>query len=39
MNIGVIGVNHNSAPISVREKVSFTDTKKIRNKISFVKID
>lgn len=29
MNIGVIGVNHNSAPISVREKVSFTDTKKI----------
>lgn len=29
MDIGVIGVNHNSAPISVREKVSFTDTKKI----------
>ena len=29
MDIGVIGVNHNLAPISVREKVSFTDTRKI----------
>ena len=29
MDIGVIGVNHNLAPISVREKVSFTDTQKI----------
>lgn len=31
MNIGVIGVNHNSAPISIRERVSFTDTKKIES--------
>ncbi len=29
MNIGVIGVNHNGAPINIREKVSFTDTEKI----------
>lgn len=29
MDIGVIGVNHNLAPISVREKVSFTETRKI----------
>lgn len=29
MNIGVVGVNHNLTPINVREKVSFTDTKKI----------
>lgn len=29
MNIAVVGVNHNTAPISIREKVSFTDTKKI----------
>lgn len=29
MNIGVVGVNHNLAPINVREVVSFTDTKKI----------
>lgn len=29
MNIGVVGVNHNLAPIIVREAVSFTDTKKI----------
>lgn len=29
MEIGVIGINHHLAPISVREKVSFTDTKKI----------
>ena len=29
MNIGVVGVNHNLAPINVREAVSFTDTKKI----------
>ena len=29
MNIGVGGVNHNWAPINVREAVSFTDTKKI----------
>lgn len=29
MDIGVIGVNHNLAPISIREKVSFTDTRKI----------
>ena len=28
-NIGVVGVNHNLAPINVREAVSFTDTKKI----------
>ena len=29
MNIGVVGVNHNLAPINVRESVAFTDTKKI----------
>ncbi|CEI74120.1 MULTISPECIES: glutamyl-tRNA reductase [Romboutsia] len=29
MNIGVIGVNHNVAPIEIREKVSFTDIQKI----------
>ena len=29
MNIGVIGVNHNLAPINIREKVSFTDVQKI----------
>ena len=29
MHIGVVGVNHNLAPINVREAVSFTDTKKI----------
>ena len=29
MNIGVIGVNHNLAPINIREKVSFTDIQKI----------
>lgn len=29
MNIGVIGINHNLAPINVREKVSFTDVQKI----------
>ena len=29
MDIGVVGVNHNLAPINVRESVSFTDTKKI----------
>ncbi|WP_425446727.1 glutamyl-tRNA reductase [Dethiothermospora halolimnae] len=29
MNIAVIGLNHNNAPIEIREKVSFTDTKKI----------
>ena len=29
MNIGVVGVNHNLAPINIREAVSFTDTKKI----------
>lgn len=29
MNIAVIGINHNKASISIREKVSFTDTKKI----------
>ena len=29
MNIGVVVVNHNLAPINVREAVSFTDTKKI----------
>ena len=31
MNIGVVGVNHNLAPINVREVVSFTDTKKIED--------
>lgn len=29
MNIGVIGVNHNLAPINIREHVSFTDIQKI----------
>lgn len=29
MDIGVIGVNHNVAPIEIREKVSFTDIQKI----------
>lgn len=29
MSIGVVGVNHNLAPINIREGVSFTDTKKI----------
>ena len=29
MNIGVVGVNHNVAPIDIREKVSFTDVLKI----------
>ena len=29
MNIGVIGVSHNLAPINIREKVSFTDIQKI----------
>ncbi|WP_434798445.1 glutamyl-tRNA reductase [Terrisporobacter vanillatitrophus] len=29
MNIAVIGINHNLSSISIREKVSFTDTKKI----------
>lgn len=29
MSIGVIGVNHNLAPINIREKVSFTDTQRI----------
>lgn len=29
MNIAVIGINHNLSPISIREQVSFTDTKKI----------
>lgn len=29
MNIAVIGINHNLSPISIREKLSFTDTKKI----------
>ena len=29
MNIAVIGINHNLSPISIRERVSFTDTKKI----------
>lgn len=29
MNIGVVGVNHNLAPISIREGVSFTDLQKI----------
>lgn len=28
-HIGVIGINHKLAPISIRERVSFTDTKKI----------
>ena len=34
MNIGVVGVNHNLAPINVREAVSFTDTKKIEAIVS-----
>ena len=29
MNIGVIGINHNLAPINIRESVSFTDVQKI----------
>ena len=29
MNIGVIGINHNLAPINIREQVSFTDIQKI----------
>lgn len=29
MNIAVIGMNHNLAPINIRERVSFTDTNKI----------
>lgn len=29
MSIGVIGINHNLAPINIREKVSFTDTQRI----------
>lgn len=29
MNIGVIGINHNLAPINIRENVSFTDVQKI----------
>ncbi|MFI3210867.1 MAG: glutamyl-tRNA reductase [Peptostreptococcaceae bacterium] len=29
MNFGVIGINHNYAPIEIREKVAFIDTKKI----------
>ncbi len=29
MNIGVVGVNHNVAPIDIREKVSFNDVFKI----------
>lgn len=29
MDIAVIGINHNLSPIGIREKVSFTDTKKI----------
>ena len=29
MNIGVIGINHNLAPINIREHVSFTDIQKI----------
>ena len=29
MNIGVIGLNHNLAPINIREHVSFTDIQKI----------
>lgn len=28
-NIGVVGVNHKLTPINIRERVSFTDTKKI----------
>ena len=29
MNIAVVGINHNLSPISIREKVSFTDANKI----------
>lgn len=29
MNIGVVGINHNVAPIEIREMVSFTDSQKI----------
>lgn len=29
MRVGVVGVNHKVAPISIREKVSFTEAKKI----------
>lgn len=29
INVGVIGVNHNLAPINIRENVCFTDTQKI----------
>ena len=29
MNFAVIGINHNLAPINVREKVAFTDMKKV----------
>ncbi|SHK31758.1 glutamyl-tRNA reductase [Tepidibacter formicigenes] len=29
MRVAVIGVNHNTAPIKIREKVSFTESKKI----------
>lgn len=29
MNIAVVGINHNLSPISIREKVSFTDAHKI----------
>lgn len=29
INIGVIGVNHNLAPINIRENICFTDTQKI----------
>lgn len=29
MKIGVVGVNHNLAPITIRESVSFTETQKI----------
>lgn len=39
MNIAVIGINHNLAPISIREKVSFTDTKKIEASTIFLDRD
>lgn len=29
MKVAVIGINHNTAPIGIREKVSFTESKKI----------
>ncbi len=29
MKVAVIGVNHNKAPIEIREKVSFSESKKI----------